>query len=249
MNECREMMMCKEDLSNHPDILNLLCVATRKLLIICDGSTDETFLEKVFTLAGNIDISNISFCVAQSVNNWSIRILKKNANCKVLIVHDLEFSLVDAATMRKKETERLSLTEKEVYYLELPCIESFLVAHYILEVDHQPFDYLRSMDETLRIEFSNHYLSGLMDSKRKLGRNAPPMQLDTWVKAQSILNGDWPPKDREDVFTLVQVLRGHTLVSKANAMTNRTMERKLTKAILTYPGIEALCDLVANLLT
>lgn len=245
--------MSRED-NMTTETLALLGMATRELLIICDGATDERFLRKLFELV-KIDLSKICFYVASHIQCWSIGVLKEKVkNCRILIVHDSEFSVVTTDFLVEKESTRLQLqSHDKVFYLELPCIESYLVAHHFLNVDPEPFKFFENLfDSTDLNEFSKLYMQGLADSKRKLklGKNDKnSFHLGNWnnaicslVKAKQ--NG-LSSLDNKDILSLVMVLQGHKLESLAR-VTALQMVNALTLQIMDLPGIQNLVDMVKD---
>ena len=78
----------------------------------------------------------------------AINVLQKHfPSVHVLVICDREFSQEPSKDLCKKEADRLGVKPEQIYFWDLPCIESYLVAHHFKHVDSTILDWLK-LDRT-----------------------------------------------------------------------------------------------------
>jgi len=234
---------------------DLLGIHNDSIVITCDGDTDSKFFTKILKLM-KIKMNNILFYSNTSIIP-AIDILQKHyQNVTVIVTHDRELKLDPLSELQQEESSRINLAADQIFFWELPCIESYVVAFYYLEVDQSIFEYTNDQNEKvcwleskeIWIEFETIYAKGIYAiSGNKKGYchilNNPwrdGLVLIEKIKSFQVLTKD-------EIFTVVKVLHGHTLVKYINLFKKISYSKMLgfvDEKITKYPGMDTLKGMI-----
>lgn len=222
--------------------LDLLGLRPESILIMCDSATDEKFLSKIINLMNLQDYLNVIKFYPNTSKGPAIDVLKKYfPSVHVIVLRDREFSQEPSTVLCKEESKKLGLKEENIFFWGLPCIESYLVAHYFRVMDPTILNWLNLGNPECWEKYAQKYKKGITATN-----STRTILYPAWSEAEQALarihqknqNG------QDDIFKLVNALRGHDLVddirkARPNVGWDK-MVQSLTVDVLNYPGMPEL---------
>jgi len=231
--------------------LELLGIHKESIIIFCDGDKDKKFLTTILNRM-KIKRKNILFYSNTNIRS-AIDILKKHfEKVVVIVIHDRELKLESLDVLQLDESNNIDLQPSNIFYWELPCIESYVVANYYLEVDKSIFwndDVCWLNNEVVWNEFELLYARGIAAIGIK--KYYKHILYNPWGSGLEVISKikSFEFLTKEEIFTVVRVLHGHTLVKKIQQYKNvtyNTMLSSVTDEIVTYPGMDSLKQMIEN---
>jgi hypothetical protein len=217
---------------------------------MCDGAMDEKFLSKIIELMNLKDYLTYFKFYSNTSKGQAIDVLKKHfPSVHVIVVRAREFSQEPASILCTEEGKKLGLKPENIFFWELPCIESYLVAHYFQFMDYTILSWLDLSPGTQYWEkYALKYKKGITATN-----STRTILYPVWSEAeQAAIQISTNQAVDDDIFKLMKALQGHDLVDDICAarpdISWQKMVHCLTHKILDYPGMPELCTFLKKAL-